>query len=370
MPNTKRRQKGEGSITEYRKGHFRGFIDLGKDPSTGKRIRKTFTGSSKKEVISKLNQYNYEKQTGALTINSSSLFKYFVSHWLDIKTHTVKASTLEEYEGLSKRYFIPILGSKPINEITTTTINSFLIHPLITSKKKGTQATIKKTLSSIFLLAVKEGIITSNPCTFSEPVRARKPDIHPLDKTQIQQLLQAAIQDGNKRMYYIIKLAIETGARRGEILAITFDDIDKDQSTISFNKSINNTRQVTTTKTQASNRVVYVSPETLRELETLRIQETPIVFHNALGSNYVSPMWVHREFKRLLGIAGLPTSIRFHDLRHTNATILISKGIDMKTVSTRLGHSSITTTMDRYAHAVKEEDKKAARAISNITIVQ
>lgn len=360
----KRRAKGEGSITEYKKGHYRGFLDLGKDPQTGKRVRKTFTGTSKKEVISKLNQYKYEKQTGILTINSSTPFKHFLTHWLDIKANTVKEGTLEVYKILEKLYFTPILGDIPIKNITTSTINQFLIHPLVTSKHKSSQARMRKVLSSIFLLAIKEGIIPNNPCAFSETIKVRKPDIHPLNQNQVKKLLQTALENNCTTMYYIIKLAIETGARRGELLAITFDDIDRNQSTITFNKSINAMRKLSTTKTQSSNRAVYVSPSTIKELYTLRHPDTNIVFHNSLGTNYVRPNWVYDMFKELLKKAKLPTTFRFHDLRHTNATILISKGIDMKTVSTRLGHSTITTTMDRYAHAVKEEDKKAAQVIS------
>lgn len=366
MPRQLRRAKGEGSITEYRKGHYRGFVDLGKDPNTGKRIRKTFTGSSKKEVIEKLNKYKYEKQAGILSVSSNSPFYIYIKHWLDLKEHTVKEDTYKAYHGMCSKYFLPILGSKLINEITTADINSFTIHPLMTVKKKTTQKTVKQVLSGIFSTAVKEGIIPSNPCLSAEPIKARKPDIHPLTQPQIQRLLEIAKQ--YYPMYYICKLAIETGARRGEILALTFDDINLKESTITFNKSINNQCTLSSTKTQTSDRSVYVSPETLRELYDLKHPDTNIIFHNYLGSGYISPVHVSYLFKKfLLKQANLPLTTRFHDLRHTNATILISKGIDMKTVSSRLGHSSIVVTMDRYAHAVKEEDKKAAEILSKTT---
>lgn len=361
----RRRAKGEGSISEYRKGHWRGYIDLGKDPETGKRIRKTFTGSTKKEVVEKLNKYKYEKQEGLLTVTSHSPFRVYLKHWLELKEDTVKESTYTHYETMCKMYFLPILGDKPINEITTLDINTFITHPLLTAMKKSSRNNIKTVLSNVFSTATKEGVINNNPCTNAIRIKTQKPDIHPLKTQEIERLLTCAKR--HPPMYELCKLAIETGARRGELLALTYDDINVKDSTISFNKSINGQKIVTVPKTQTSVRVISVSPETIRLLLKMKHPDSNIVFHNSLG-NYLAPDSVYDIFKRvILKEAQLPKETRFHDLRHTNATLLIAAGVDMKTVSTRLGHSSITITMDRYAHAVKEEDKKAAQIISQAT---
>lgn len=359
----RRRAKGEGSITEYRKGHFRAFLDLGKDPATGKRIRKTFTGSSKAEVIAKLNKAKYEKQEGILTITKKTPLALYCKHWLSVKKPNVRGGTYAIYKRIVEEHIRPQLGHLPIDEVTIIDLNSFFSKLKIAQSSK---VRLKSVLYNIFKLAVKEQLLASNVIELLDPIKNPMKEIKAISVEELQKLL--AIAKTYNPLYYIIKLTVETGMRRGEVLALHWSDIDFDKKTISIKRALQNYegyQVVGEPKTAKSKRTISVSSETLQELLTLRKEDCDVVFSNPMGTYLLAPT-VYRTFKRIVKKAGLRSDIRFHDLRHTNATLLISKGINMKTVSERLGHSSITITLDRYTHGVLEEDQKAAKVIEKL----
>jgi integrase len=360
---TKRRQKGEGSITEYIKGHFRAYLDLGKDPVTGKRVRKTFTGASKAEVIAKLNKAKYEKQEGLLTITKSTPLSLYCNHWLSVKKAQVREGTYAIYEytvGILSR---SPLGAKRINEIKLVELNEFFSS--LTGSSAGKSRT-KAITSNIFKLAVREQLIASNPVDLVDSIKVVKKEIQPLTVDEVRILLLTA--KSYKPYYYLLKLTVEAGLRKGEALGLHWSDIDFKENTITIRrvlKVLKGEQYIGEPKTQTSKRTLSVSPETLKELLEIRKEDCDIVFSNGVG-NYLNYYKVANTFKKILKEAGLREDTRFHDLRHTNATLLIAKGINMKTVSERLGHSSITITLDRYTHGVKEEDQKAAKVIDTL----
>lgn len=360
----KRRMKGEGGISEYRKGHFRAYLDLGKDQKTGRRIRKTFTGSSKQEVIEKLNKAKYEKQEGLLTINSKTPLRVFVEHWWALKEKTVRPTTLDVYNRQVKKFILPYLGDMKLSEIKPVHLND-----LFTNKMECAQSVkviTRAMLYNIFKLAVREELIPNNPVERMEPLRTSRSQMNPLTPEEIQTLLKTA--KSSPLLYNLIRLAIETGLRRGELFALHWSDIDFKESTITVRHAlsvIRGTQMLSEPKTDRSLRVIAVSPDTLRSLTALKKPNCDIVFSNRQNT-YCKIDSVMNQYRDCLKKAGIEKRVRFHDLRHTNATLLIAAGVNMKTVSERLGHSSITITLDRYTHAVKEEDRKAAKIMSDL----
>jgi hypothetical protein len=164
----RRRQKGEGSIVEYRKGHFRGFLDLGRDPKTNKRIRKTFTGSSKAEVVAKLNKAKYEKQEGILKITNRTPLRLYIKHWLSVRSPSIRESTQSTYERLMSLHIIPALGDKSIADITLIDLNEAFSSIELNNSTKNT---IKVILSNVFKLAVKEQLIRTNPVSLMDTIK-------------------------------------------------------------------------------------------------------------------------------------------------------------------------------------------------------
>lgn len=357
----RRRQKGEGSITEYRKGHFRAFLDLGRDPKTNKRIRKTFTGSSKAEVVAKLNKAKYEKQEGILKVNNQTPLRLYVNHWLSVRKPSIRESTLERYESHLKKHILPYLGDKRISDINLIDLNETFSHIELGNNSKNV---IKMVLSNVFKLAVKEQLIASNPVSLMDTIKFSQKEIKALTVEEVHKLLSTA-KDFSPFYYWLIRLAIETGLRKGELLALKWSDIDLKEDTISVRRTVDINGHIGEPKTQKSKRTLSVSADTLRGLKTIKRPDCDVVFSNITGT-FKPTYTVNYEFSKIVKQSGL-RHIRFHDLRHTNATFLIAKGINMKTVSERLGHSSITITMDRYTHGVLEEDQKAAKVIDKIT---
>lgn len=358
-----RRQKGEGSIIEYKKGHYRGFLDLGRDPQTQKRIRKTFTGTDKREVIKLMQQYQYEKEKGILSINSMTPFNIYCNHFLEIKEGKVKSTTYKSYVHYINKHFIPFFHQTPLKDIKTKDINTFLIQH---KNYSGATTNIYRTvLSMIFQTAIAEELIFTNPVSLSENIKTRQKEIVPLTIDEAQLLLNS-VKDMKVHTgipwYPIILLCLECGFRRGEVLGLHWSDIDTANNTITIHRSIASDTSIQTPKTQKAQRTIAVDAKTIKILLTYKKHDI-VVFPNAIGS-YFAPTAVSVAFKHLSESLGL--HIRFHDLRHTNATWLIAKGVNPKTVSARLGHSDVSITLNRYTHAVQEEDKKAASLINNL----
>jgi integrase len=164
-------------------------------------------------------------------------------------------------------------------------------------------------------------------------------------------------------MYHIVLIALATGARRGELLALKWDNINFVNNTITIKENLVEVKggvQIHSPKTKASRRTIAVHPSVLAQLEELR-SESDWVFHTGNGKQ-LSPSNVSHSYQRLLGEANLP-NIRFHDLRHTHATLLIANGHNIKTVSARIGHTDIKITLNLYAHALPEQDREAADKI-------
>lgn len=190
-------------------------------------------------------------------------------------------------------------------------------------------------------------------------------------------------------MFYIsFKLALELGIRRGELAGLEWQDIDFKEHIITIRNNIiysNGHVLMSTPKTDESSRSIYVSKEMLGILKDLmkRQEENKNQYGEFYESNnfdgkdydlvmtwqngkYIHPMYYLNKLKKVLTKAKIDKNIRFHDLRHTNATILISQGIDFKTVQSRLGHKDISTTLNIYSHVNKEMQKKATDTLSKI----
>jgi len=193
-----------------------------------------------------------------------------------------------------------------------------------------------------------------------------------LDTVEVGQLLQAA--EGSPYRY-IIFLAIYTGLRRGELLGLRWADVDVENQTISVNQSLQRMVGkgliVTEPKTRSSRRLVTLPPTAVKVLTSLKTErmdqcgdlgwsESNYVFCNKNGAP-MSPDTVSHAFNRLVKRTEIP-HVRFHDLRHTHATLMLKQGVNPKIVCERLGHSSVTITMDTYSHVLPGMQEKAALA--------
>lgn len=187
--------------------------------------------------------------------------------------------------------------------------------------------------------------------------------MNPLTKEQSNRLLEEAFNSGCFEFYY---LELTTGLRLGEILALEWDDLDINKRTLTINKQVqrvNSVLQTETPKTKNSIRTIAISSDCASALARLKMRQargTTLMFPSPETGTYRDQNAVTRKFKRMLRRAGLPQSTRFHDLRHTCATIALEEGVEIKALSSMLGHSDVAFTMNTYVHATKKLKTSAA----------
>jgi integrase len=366
-----RRGHGEGSIYLRSDGRWAASISL----EGGK--RKTFYGKTRKEVQEQLKTALYDQQKGMLATGPQQTVEQFCSQWLEAHKATIRIRSYERYEELMRLHIIPALGHHQLQKLTAQQIQSFytkkLNDGLSPTTVNGLHAILHKALDD----AVRLGVLARNVCdAVSSPRRAHY-EIQPLSMEQSQQLLAAA---KGHNMEALFVLALTTGMRRGEILALKWQDIDFAHNMLQvrriFTRRPGNRYIEAEPKTEKSRRSIMLAPlmvdllkqHQARQVETKQQagaswQERGLVFCTSLGTP-LNPSKVIDRFKTLLKKANLP-AIRFHDLRHSAATILLSMSVHPKVVQELLGHNQISMTMDIYSHVLPTMQKDAVNKLND-----
>lgn len=380
MAKRERAPKGTGSITPYGNGRFKGIITTGYkiDPVTKKkkRLTKTFTGGTRKEVQQKITEYQYKVNVGKINPIAAPLtFNQYKDRWLDMKSITLKPQSYNTYKKTVES--VPF-GDTPLKDITVADINTFLIE-MSKTMKPATVKRYKATLHSLFDSARKEKIIVENPITDS--ISIKKTVASPIELEQhVLTAKEAAklIEEAKKYtdvswLYPLVRTALETGMRKGELRALQFNKLKED--TILVNQNVTDiageSRALSTPKTSSSIRRIHVDKQLITLLTSIPHQEESDFIFYPSKNNMKTPLSlsvIGLHFRKLLKIANIDKPIRFHDLRHTHATLLIMAGVNIKTVSTRLGHASVDITLNRYAHALPQQDKEAGSLISSMLL--
>ena len=389
MINT-RATKGTGSIREYSKGRFKAIITTGYElnPITKKkkRLTKTFTGKTRQEVLHKLQEFQYKANIGVINpLSPSTTVSQFLLRWEKIKRAQIKESTLIAEKNRLEKTLCTVYGDKALKDITPSMLNDLFL-TMLSKYKNSTVHTAKAIISDFFTCARKEKLIVVNPC--QDTIKIKKDDefktttIQPLNIEQVKQYLKYLHDLKGKGSIYpyayeLIRTAIETGARKGELRGLRFYDLNEDKGTISISRTISNTRSKdvvpTTPKSKTSIRTVSVGKDLIKLLLSIEHTEPDsyVFYRNKYQEKTpILPGLANTVLSKTLIASGVAPDIaktfRFHDLRHTNATILITSGVDIKTVSKRLGHASIVLTLDTYAHFLPETDKAASNLINSI----
>ncbi|HTK06309.1 MAG TPA: site-specific integrase [Ktedonobacteraceae bacterium] len=361
-----KRGNGEGSI--YRRksdGKWTGSVSL----DDGK--RRVIYGKTRKEVQEKMKALLHEQQQGKLVANSSQTIEQFIVDWLE-NTHRrkVRPRTYERYREAVYLHIVPALGRIQLQKLTAQQVRAFYTKKEDEGLAASTITCYHSVLHLALDMAVKWGIIPQNVCDLVSPPRRARFEIQPLTTEQAEKLL--IVVRGHKwEALYI--LALVTGLRRGEILGLKWQDIDFKTGTLQVRRILSRvpTKMPGRThvyveaepKTKQSRRSVAIAPFALATLAIHRTkqqeakikagetwQEHDYVFCTSLGT-HLNPNEVVKELKKLLNLAGLP-NIRFHDLRHSSASLLLSLGIHPKIVQEILGHTQISMTMDIYSHVL------------------
>lgn len=301
-------------------------------------------------------------------IKFSKLAELFITRHCKLKC---KQSTTDLYERCIKAHFQDLMSK------TTKNISHKEIENLIFSlKNKGlSNLTINKLiqlLRVIFNYGIENKFILTNPILKSDKLKEEKKGINVLDETQVKMFLETA-ENKNIKIYALLATALYTGIRRGELLALEWKDIDFRKSQIKINKQVYKHKVIPTKNNKT--RLVDMSQNLaniLQEYKKQQILLSKIVFPNTSGT-YMNPSLVERNyFHATLKVLNkqLPEdekiNIRFHDLRHTYATILLSHGVPIKYVQEQLGHSSAKMTLDVYASYLPSVKFEALKILNNL----
>ena len=375
----KKRANGEGNIRKRKDGRWEGRFTAGHDPATGKQIIKSVLGKTQAEVKEKLKKAMEDSTKVDFTKNG----KYTVGTWLDewfenVAKIKVRASSHQTYKGYIENHIKPNIGNIPIEKLTTMDLQKFYRKLLtkgrverIESKDqpKGLSAktvrNINQVISSAMELAVAQKIIPANPTNACALPKIEHQEMQTIPVEQLQAFLQEAKATGVYEMYYI-KLA--TGLRRGELLGLKWQDIDWKNGVIKVHRQVarvDGQIKESPLKTKSSYRTVTISQQAIEVLKEQKKKTNDAYVFPSPNGGPISPDSVNNMLKRVLERAGIP-KVRFHDLRHTFATIALQNGVDIKTVSSMLGHFSAGFTLDTYAHVTTSAQKEAAQTMGNI----
>ena len=377
---TKKRANGEGSIRKRKDGRWEGRYTAGHDLETGRAIYKNVLGRTQAEVKEKLKAAIKETQA----LDQAKVGKYTVGEWMEVWFEDyakikVRPSSHQTYRGYIDNHIVPNIGDIPLEKLTSLDLQK-LYKKLLTKGRvdrleakgqpKGLSAktvrNIHQIISSAMQLAREQKLITANPAEDCALPRLEHREMQTLPVEQLQSFLREAKDSGVFELYY---LELTTGLRRGELLGLKWEDIDLERGDLRVRRQIariNGEVVEAPLKTKNAYRTLPLAEDTIGVLEAQRKKtgDSPWVFPSPTGGP-ISPDSVLRMLHRVLKRAGLPR-VRFHDLRHTFATLALQNGVDVKTVSGMLGHFSAGFTLDTYAHVTTASQRQAAKTMGNL----
>lgn len=422
------RAKGDGTISwDEKRGCW--FVRVTyQDSETGETKRKKIKGAEEntpkgKSVSLKIGQkwLEREMEKAMLPRAEKVIFGEWIDTWLKeyIKPN-VRVKSYDKYEGCLVQYVKPKLGKLTLSQIRESQLTALFNELLVSGGKKGiglSSSTVRATrryLSMCLEQAIKSDILLKNPVKQTRPIKLVKAEIQTLTEIQADSLTfaadmaaQEADQDYALRAakaaeevetgkytqvamfnivyhstYMAILLALGTGMRLGEIFGLSWDAVDVEKGIIYVKRALVTSRagvNFEEPKTKASRRQIPLSADIsiqLRKYKALQERRKNIigdqwstlnlVITGEFGGVFNTSNFTTRYFKPLLKKIGVPASFKFHDLRHTHATLLLLKGIPVKVVSERLGHSTVAMTQDTYAHVLPEMQAEVVKVLDGV----
>ncbi len=367
-----RRGHGEGSIYRRKDGRWTAAITL-----DGHK-RKTFYGETRKEVQDKLNAALHEQKQGVLATGPQQTLGAYLERWLEqVVKLTLRPNTYKGYRSVTNYHLIPALGYIKLQKLSIEHLQAFF------AQKQGQVEPsmigyIHSVLNSALKNAVKWGLVGRNVADLVSLPHAERYEAQILTVDEARKLLEVA---RGSRLDALLLVAVTTGMRRGELVALHWSDVDLEKGILQVRHTLAWVRgmgyvegepktKAGRRKIMLSSRVVEVLKEHKVRQEQARIrkgekwQEHGLIFCNIHGG-YFNPGYVWRLFKKLLKKADLP-DVRFHDLRHGAATVLLAAKIDLKAVSELLGHSSVAITADIYQSVLSEQQQEIVKKMDDL----
>ena len=378
-----RRDNGSGTLRKRKDGRWQGSVQFGYKPNGKPNIKYVYgkTEAEAKRKLKELIKLSYtEKNEQELFINQT--VEEYCNDWLiNVQSNILKPSSYDRKELTLEKQVYPLLGKFNMSQITFDDIQ-FMVNEL--KKQNLSYSTIKKAYEAIngcFKYAIIKGDINKNPCigvVLPKNLKHQDGDIKFYTEEQIKLLLkQSTIKYSNGRYKYRLGYGIQfllyTGLRIGEALALTWQDIDFQNKTVRVNKNLKQVKNrdknnqckykiiiQDSTKTNSGSRIVPLNNKSIEALNHIKkfTGQYKYVFSTETGNN-VSGRTYDTMFRKIQENCGFKEVYGVHALRHTFASLLFKKGIDVKTVSEILGHKDISVTYNTYIHLIQEQKVNA-----------
>ncbi len=376
-----------GHITKRGKDSYTIVLNLGRDPSTGKRKQQWVSvKGTKKEAEKRLSELLNQLDNGVYMKPGKTALADFLQRWLkDYAYSNLAPRTAEGYETIIRNHLIPKLGSIPLTKIKPEHIQRYYADMLANGRCDGKGAlnplTVRHhhmTLHNALKCAVKWGLLVRNPVDAIDAPRTTHTEMKVMSEEDLNRFLEVVKPTPYYSLFY---LALFTGMRRSELLGLRWSDVDLLLCQISVNRTLHRLRNgdiiFGSPKTAKGRRIVSLSPstalvlrehweaqETIRLMQGLRLRDTDLVFSKEDGSPLI-PNAVTNAWLRLAKRTGLE-GIRLHDARHTHASLMLKQGVHPKIVQERLGHSTIAITLDTYSHVAPGLQEAAAMRFDDV----
>ncbi|MDQ3701517.1 MAG: site-specific integrase, partial [Chloroflexota bacterium] len=372
---TRRRGAGEGHIARWR-DLWRGVLSVSRRLD-GKPDYRFVYAKTRAECQAKLDGLKTSVRSGPLPADPGLTFGDFLERWLrDSVRPSVRPRTYESYRQQADSHLLPALGRYRLAKLGPDVLQGYYAAKLL----KGLSSTTVKYHHAIIHRALKQAVrwrlAPSNAAEAVDPPRARRDEMRFLTPGEVAALLQTA-RAAADRLAALWTLAVYSGARQGELLGLRWSDVDLEAGTLSISRALirvqGGTGVFAEPKTASSLRTVTLDPDAVAGLRDHRQRQDDE--RHALQGAYADERLVfcshegrpldrfnvRRDFLRALERAGLP-AVRFHDLRHTSATLMVIAGVHIKQMGARLGHADIHTTA-KYSHLVRGLDRDAAERL-------
>ena len=375
-----KRGNHEGSVYQRRDGRWVGVVTVNSDD--GKQSRKYFYGASRAAVADKIATAVDLLRRGVMPPNERLTVGEYLVRWLsDAVRSSVKESTYHVYAKDVRLHIMPTLATVPMARLTPAQLQRLYRDKLASGLAPTTVLHIHKVLSRALAQALREDLVARNVATLVDPPRVGATNVRAFS---IEQARRFVAEVSGSRLEAAFLVALGAGLRRGELLALSWDDVRLEDGHLAVRRSLMKVPggwQLAEPKNAASRRVVKLpefAVDALRRHRTRQLEErlaapvwedSTLVFTTTIGTPIDGRNFL-REFKETAARAGMPAAFTVHSLRHSAATLMLALGVQPKVVQEALGHSRIAVTMDLYSHVLPHLQEEAAAKMDRLLVAR
>jgi integrase len=386
----KQRKRGnaEGSIYRMSDGRWAAAVTIGKN-ANGKPKRKVYVANTRHAVSDRLTDALKDLKLGLPIVSDRQSVAKYLEHWLEHVTKSrVRRKTQRTYSDLVRLHITPGLGSIPLGKLSPQNVREFLNAKLAAGLSSRTVKHLLVTLRGALAVAAKDGQIPRNVAALVDPPRVARTEVQAFNPEQAREFLNA-VQGSRLKAAYTVAVAV--GMRQGEILGLQWSDIDMEAGTLRIRAALQRVEKKLVRvepKSPKSSRPIQLPAVCVsalvrhkaqqdedRKWAGTRWQETGFVFTTRIGTP-MDPRDLLRDYYRITrpkpekeGMETLKLAfppIRFHDLRHSAATLLLAQGVSARYITELLGHSQVSFTLQTYAHVLPEVQEQVATKMDEI----